>query len=110
MREKLLTWLRRNLLTAALLLTSFAAVLAVYSVIELHDERAASILRSCGNQNTAHTNTLATLHQIIGASVKRANPQQRPEILAAESAATLIINSLAPYQNCRQLLAKSSTK
>lgn len=101
-------WLRRNALNIALALTSATGALAVYSIVEVGNERAAAILRECQSQNQRNTATLRYIHNFGVAEAKR----QHISVAKAEAGLkpfVLLMDAAIPHQNCRQLLAKSTS-
>lgn len=63
---------------------------------DIQHQRYASVLRNCLDQNTRRANTVKTLNHII----LRLPPKQQARAAKNEQFTILLINSLAPHQNC----------
>lgn len=108
MRHKVSAWLKRNALNIGLLLIAVNGALAVYSVVGVENERTASILRSCQNQNDRNTATLKYIHKVAVSdaakkhiSLKKSERELEPFVLLMDAA--------VPYRNCQHILAKSTS-
>ena len=59
--------------------------------------------QACVDQNHRHDATVATLHSILSAAEKK-TPKQAKQIAASEAPTLLLINALAPRQDCAQVV------
>lgn len=71
-------------------------------------ERNAAILRDCQAQNARNVSTIAELKHIMAPYLRRARPSVRRQLRASEHFSLLLIDRLAPFQNCQQVLALDS--
>lgn len=67
-------------------------------------ERRDAISRSCQQQNARHHGTVKELHKEISQVAARARPAQRRQIRASQKFTVLLIDQLAPLQDCRRLV------
>lgn len=108
MRNRLSVWLRHNSLNIVVLLMSLTLALAVYALIEVENQRSASILRECRDQNARHTATVDELNREMGIYIRKASPAKRAQLKQSEGFTILLIDALAPYENCQHVLAKTT--
>lgn len=101
-------WIGRNGLNLVLLLVAAALALSVYTIVKMSEARSASILRDCQEQNTRHANTIRALDGIYARAFKQISPAKWAQLRASETSTVLIIDALAPYQNCQQITARAS--
>lgn len=66
-------------------------------------ERRASVLRNCHDQNQRHWNTIATLDELIA----QAPPARRAQAAASRRYTVLLIQALAPLQDCDALVKRA---
>jgi uncharacterized protein YycO len=71
-------------------------------VVAIQRQRVASILTSCRDQNMRNRETIRTLDQLIA----RLPAHQRARARASRQNTILIVNALAPYQDCKALAAR----
>lgn len=130
--QSILRWISRNAVSGALLLTAASAGASAYAVSQVQDQRTATVVRNCQDQNARHDKTIVALDGVLvkalnGPAVppgdtprqadialrraEAAAPRSRltSGIVASDTSTVLLINALAPYQNCRQVLAKSTS-
>ncbi len=67
-------------------------------------ERRQTILRDCQETNARHDATIRQLDQLIATSVRHAKTGGGSRIKQSRAPTTLLINALAPTQNCGQLI------
>lgn len=60
----------------------------------------ASRMQNCHESNARHSTTVAVLKQIIATAEQQETSAERAGTQSAYSAALLVINALAPQQNC----------
>lgn len=70
---------------------------------EIQQSRRDSILHQCLDQNQRHKNTIEFLTH-LAQQEKKDNPERTEHINTALSQYKLLIQALAPYQNCQQLV------
>lgn len=63
----------------------------------IQHERVEAIFRQCRDQNERHSNATATLNKLLPARLAT------PRILRSRRFTTLMINALAPYQDCNKV-------
>lgn len=73
----------------------------------IQQERAASILRSCRGQNKRHTETLKTVNVQFDLAEQGASSARIGELEGSKHFTVLIINALAPKQDCLKMLHKA---
>lgn len=71
----------------------------------IQTQRRGSILAACRDQNRRHHNTIATL-DALAKKAERTHPAETPRIQASLSQTDLLIQALAPKQNCESLANK----
>lgn len=69
---------------------------------EIQRQRAENIMRDCVDQNNRHDKTVRTLDELLKKS--GVSPARRA---ASRQTTVLLINALAPKQDCDKLVAKS---
>lgn len=72
-------------------------------------ERTASILRACAAQNMEHDATIQELDRLLAAAKRRVGRQQRKALAASRQFTVLLIDRLAPKQDCAQVAATANT-
>lgn len=70
-------------------------------VQDIQSQRVEAIRNNCRDQNTRHLNTLHEL-DVLDA---RLPPSRRAEARAGRPGVVLLINALAPYQDCKKVVA-----
>lgn len=69
----------------------------------IQDQRRESILRACRDQNARHFNTIKTLDKLIA----QLPESQRKQAEGSRNFTVLLIDALAPVQNCKKLVNES---
>lgn len=69
---------------------------------QLAADRNESILRACEQQNERHTRTIRELDRILHRAERVAPPLRRAQIQESRASTVLLIDQLAPYENCQQ--------
>lgn len=78
---------------------------------DLAAERNQTILRACGAQNARHAAAIAELNHLIAAAARKLPPARRAALRASARGSVLLIEALAPYENCqRQLQLATKTQ
>jgi uncharacterized protein HemX len=98
------TWARKNALAITLILMAAAVGLCAYTLTQLQNQRIQNITRACVDQNARHTATVAQLDAELRLAEAR-YPKRAAEIQANRQSTILLIDTLAPYQNCQHVLA-----
>lgn len=77
--------------------------------VELADTRNQTILRDCRQQNHRHRATVRRLDGLLKPYAQHAHTAaQHRQLRASHRSTVLLIDALAPLQNCRKVLASSS--
>lgn len=71
--------------------------------LAINQERRYSIVRFCEQQNMRHRGTVRELRHLLEAA-ERVHPRQRARIHASQASTLLLIDQLAPLQNCQRLV------
>lgn len=110
---------RRNILLAvAVVLSTGNAIVAPVSfranaqrarearqlAIRIQQERTASISEGCQQQNSRHDATIAALDALLARASRDANSARREQLKQSRRSTVLLIDSLAPKQNCEALV------
>lgn len=104
-----LQWVKRNALNITLLLLALAAGAGVYALILVQNERAQTILRACRQQNDRHAATVSELDSLLAKAKQHASPARLKQIRENRASTVLLIDALAPYQNCQRVLAQATS-
>lgn len=80
-----------------------AAAEAKNATSNIQSQRKESIRRGCEDQNARHNNTISILNSLIA----KLPPDQRARAQANKEFTILLINALAPKQNCNLLVKKA---
>jgi hypothetical protein len=87
-----------------MLLSAAAVSLAIWGLASLADQRDQSILRECTAQNFRHDATIAELNQELSTFSAKATAAQRKQLAASREFTILLIDRLAPFQDCKAVL------
>jgi hypothetical protein len=119
-KDQLATFIRRGLIAFGVigLFTALALLGYGYLLREQHrttdliqDQRRDSILRGCQDQNARHEKTLSVLDQVIAKVLKTKPPDGVKKQLAVSRANNvLLIDALAPKQDCAKLVVEAVPK
>lgn len=104
----LLAFFRRNALVIVLLLMCASLGLTAYTVTALANERTDAIIRECHDQNQRHDHTVAELDVLLARAEKHAPPAQRKQMAASRQFTILLIDQLAPRQNCAKAAVRAN--
>lgn len=74
----------------------------IYALHEINAQRADSIRTSCNDQNHRHDNTIHELHALVD----QLPPARRAQAKRNISSTILLIDALAPKQNCDALVKR----
>lgn len=91
---------RDGCMIVAILVLSVFTGLLLRDLAGLTNQIQSSRVENCLAQNTRHQTTVNVLHQIISAAEQQENAAERAGTQSAYSAALLVIDALAPQQNC----------
>jgi undecaprenyl pyrophosphate synthase len=79
---------------------------ALAATAAIQQQRITAIRLVCENQNRRHDATLKALDRVLHAALRQTRlPAQRAVIRASRAPTVLIINALAPKQNCSHVTA-----
>lgn len=82
-----------------------------HAVQQIQDSRLRITRANCEDQNARNRNTVGELTTIFNAATKAAaSPQQTLVLQQAQTSALLVINVLAPHQDCPALVARARTR
>lgn len=73
---------------------------------QIQVERKRTVNDLCVDQNLRHRDTIAELDKLLAAVVKR-DPSMARRMAESRKATVLLINALAPHQNCKQVVANA---
>lgn len=74
----------------------------------IQQQRRDSVRKTCQEQNERHKNTVKVFNGIFAKALKKAtDPVQRAQLLSSRNANLLVINALAPHQNCDEVVRKA---
>lgn len=78
------------------------------AALAINKERLSSIRRGCEDQNTRNLNTIKRLRQ-LSKDLPRQPGESDAQLHAQVEGSILLIDALAPYQNCDQVVTNSTT-
>lgn len=87
------------LTVGAVVLSILAYSQALTDIHEIESSRKASILLSCEEQNTRNAHTVAALDHLLAVAV-REHPASAQQVAASRASTLLLIDALAPVENC----------
>lgn len=119
-KEQLATFIRRGLIAFGVIGVFTALALLGYGYLLrqqhattdlIQDQRRDSILRTCEDQNKRHGDTLKVLDKVI-AKVLKSDPSEttKKQLAASRANNVLLINALAPKQDCATLVEEAVPK
>ena len=77
--------------------------------LAIQQQRYEYVYRTCREQNHRNSKTIGTLKDIIRKIVKK-HPEQAVQLAVAEKQNELLINALAPRQDCKAVAIKAVSK
>ncbi|MBV9805228.1 MAG: hypothetical protein JO130_18665 [Solirubrobacterales bacterium] len=84
-------------------------VLCAYAIRDISFNRTQTIRRDCEDQNARNRNTVGELDLLSARNMRRATAVERRQVVASRSFAILLIDKLAPVQDCQSLVKLDTT-
>lgn len=75
----------------------------------IQQQRIGLVRVECEAQNRRHTETIRTFHRILVRAKRHAHGARRAQIAESRRATVLLIDALAPYQNCTRAVRRATT-
>lgn len=98
-----IAWIVTTVFAVAVVLNTISAVIAFDNntarIHQIQQERVATVLRSCREQNLRHDATIHSLDELI----RRLPPEKRTRAVQSRAGTVLLINALAPKRDCATL-------
>lgn len=108
-------WYRDVWLLAITIVALAGTIVAVNGANEARDatreiqaQRIETIWSSCRQQNARHDGTIRELNVLLRASMRTADPARRQQLSASRASTVLLINQLAPKQDCAMIVKRAT--
>jgi len=99
---------RRYALSATVVLVAAAVALCVYTVIHQANDRAATILAACRDQNARHAATIDELNTLYARFERGASKTRLVQLRTSKGFTLLLVDRLAPQQDCQAVVSRAT--